>query len=84
MATLSNRDRVGKALDLLAEGLLPFVDPRMAAAAKPTGGCPIWITCCGWRGPTRCGAGGRRADPPQMQAMASLRAPFPLNRVKTR
>lgn len=38
MATLSNRDRVGKALDLLAEGLLPFVDPRMAAAAKPTGG----------------------------------------------
>ena len=38
MATLSNRERVGKALDLLAEGLLPFIDPRMTAAASQVGG----------------------------------------------
>lgn len=38
MATLSNKDRVGRGLDLLAEGLQPFVSPRMAAAAGSTGG----------------------------------------------
>jgi hypothetical protein len=38
MATLSNKDRVGKGLDLLAEGLLPFISPRMAAAAGGAGG----------------------------------------------
>ena len=38
MATLSNRERVGEALDLLAEGLLPFIDPRMTAAASQVGG----------------------------------------------
>ncbi len=38
MATLSNKDRVGKGLDLLAQGLLPFVSSRMAAAADVTGG----------------------------------------------
>jgi len=38
MATLSNKDRVGKGLDLLAAGLLPFVNPRMAAAAGNAGG----------------------------------------------
>ena len=38
MATLSNRERVGKALELLAEGLLPFIEPRMASAASQVGG----------------------------------------------
>lgn len=38
MASLSNKDRIGKGLDLLAEGLLPFVSPRMAAAAGAAGG----------------------------------------------
>ena len=33
MAALSNKDRVGRALDLLADGLVPFVDPRMRDAA---------------------------------------------------
>ncbi len=41
MATLSNRDRVGKALELLAQGALPFVDPRMSEAAAQGGG--DWI-----------------------------------------
>jgi predicted AAA+ superfamily ATPase len=38
MATLSNKDRVGRSLDLLADGLLPFIEPRMTAAATITGG----------------------------------------------
>jgi Swt1-like HEPN/Protein of unknown function (DUF499) len=38
MAALSNKDRVGKGLELLAEGLLPFISSRMAAAASVTGG----------------------------------------------
>lgn len=38
MATLSNKDRVGRALDLLAEGLYPFVDLRMKVAAANAGG----------------------------------------------
>ena len=38
MAALSNRERVGKALELLAEGLLPFIEPRMASAASQVGG----------------------------------------------
>ena len=38
MATLSNRDRIGKGLELLAEGLLPFIEPRMASAASQVGG----------------------------------------------
>ena len=38
MATLSNRDRIGKALELLADGLLPFIEPRMASAASQVGG----------------------------------------------
>ena len=38
MATLSNRDRIGKALELLADGLLPFIEPRMTSAASQVGG----------------------------------------------
>jgi predicted AAA+ superfamily ATPase len=34
---LSNRDRVGRGFELLAEGLEPFVDPRMARAAGTIG-----------------------------------------------
>lgn len=30
---INNRDRIGKAMDLLAEGLLPYVDHHMAAAS---------------------------------------------------
>ena len=38
MASLSNKDRIGRALDLLSEGLLPFVRPRMSAVARNFGG----------------------------------------------
>jgi predicted AAA+ superfamily ATPase len=38
---LSNRDRVGRGFEVLAEGLEPFVDVRMTAAAKDLGG--DWI-----------------------------------------
>lgn len=35
---MSNKDRVGRGIDLLAEGLHPFVAPRMVAAAGTAGG----------------------------------------------
>jgi len=35
---LSNRDRIGKALDLLREGLVPFVEREMRGGWVKTGG----------------------------------------------
>lgn len=52
MAT-SNRDRVGRCLELLAEGLGPFVDARMAAVV-PTG--QDWRETLAARDPQRTGS----------------------------
>lgn len=53
MATLTNKDRVGRALDLLAAGLLPFVGTRMAAAAANAGG--DWVRLMEARDATKHG-----------------------------
>ena len=55
---MSNRDRVGRGLEILAAGLGPFVDARMAAAAPVAG--------TGWR----CCRPGTR---PGMAASGSTR-----------
>lgn len=47
---LNNRDRVGRGLDLLASGLGPFVDARMASA--PAGGSD-WMTALATREQSR-------------------------------
>ena len=49
---MSNRDRVGRALELLAEGLAPFVDGEMRAAA-PQGADWVAAVASAGPGPTR-------------------------------
>src|SRR5437867_1754360 len=53
MAT-SNRDRVGRGFELLAEGLESFVDARMAAAAGRAGA--DWVSLLEARDQTRHGS----------------------------
>jgi len=49
---VSNRDRVGKALELLGAGLSPFVDGEMRAAA-PAGSDWVAAVAAAGPGPTR-------------------------------
>src|SRR5215470_4045037 len=59
---LSNRDRVGRGMDLLADGLGPFVDARMSAAA-PAG--RDWVEMLQARNPAKYGRDRQysRTDP---------------------
>ena len=51
---LSNREKVGRGLELLAAGLRPFVDRHMAAVA-PEG--PDWVQVLAARDEAKHGAG---------------------------
>ncbi len=51
---VSNRDRVGRGFEVLAEGLGPFVDLRMSGAAKEVGG--DWIALMEARDEAKNGA----------------------------
>ncbi|HOA58222.1 MAG TPA: Swt1 family HEPN domain-containing protein, partial [Dermatophilaceae bacterium] len=57
MATLSNRDRIGKGLELLAEGLLPFIESRMTSAASQVGG--DWVRLIAARDEAKHGKAAR-------------------------
>jgi Swt1-like HEPN len=59
---LSNRDRVGRGLELLARGLEPFVDQRMSAAV-PAGA--DWVTVIAERDRQRHGTSrsSSKSDP---------------------